>query len=356
MSGGSSPWGLAAKAGADFAAALANDEGGLKMGNRKCTVKVVSFDSLYTAAGGAAAANYLVSENVHVTMGPVGSPETTGFRPVAKRNGGIVNFSASYMAGVIGPEFPHAFHAYQSPVTWGPHLVKAAVDQFKFKTVLIVAPNDQGGTDPTKQLVKLYAEAGVKATDEYYQRGTTNFSAIATRVMNANPEVVDLATMPPQDAMVLVKALVSAGYGGTFGALGGTGLAAFIQGADGIQNLKSVYFLETSPSNHPGILKLKSEYQRLLKVAPPENALFPVFALAAEVALQGITAAGTDLDGDKIAEALRTLTPESRFMGKAGWRGKTIYGINQELTFPVGLGMVIGGKQLATRTVPIPAE
>ena len=28
-------------------------------------------------------------------------------------------------------------------------------------------------------------------------------------------------------------------------------------------------------------------------------------------------------------------------MGKAGWRGKTLYGINQELTFPPGIGMII---------------
>ena len=56
---------------------------------------------------------------------------------------------------------------------------------------------------------------------------------------------------------------------------------------------------------------------------PPDNPLFPVFALAAEV-VQGISKAGTDADADKIADALRSLTPESRYMGKAGWRGKTL--------------------------------
>jgi len=54
--------------------------------------------------------------------------------------------------------------------------------------------------------MKLYGDAGIKAGDEYFQRGTTNFGPIATRIMNAKPDVIDIATMPPPDAAVLVKA------------------------------------------------------------------------------------------------------------------------------------------------------
>jgi branched-chain amino acid transport system substrate-binding protein len=355
MSGGASPLGLAAKAGAEFAAAVANEEGGLQMGSRKCRVRVVSFDAQYTAAGGAAASNYLASENVHVTVGPVGSPETTGFRPVAKRHG-QVNFSSSYMSGVISPEFPLSFHALQAPVTWGPLLVKAAAEQFKFKTVLVVAANDQGGTDATKQLMTLYADAGIKASEEYFQRGTTNFAPIAARIMNAKPDAVEMATMPPQDATVLVKALLDAGYTGLFGALGGIGLGPVVQGAGGIDKLKGYYWLEVSPLDNPGIVKMKEDYQRLMKAAPPEHPLFPVYAIASEVALRSIAAAGTDQDAEKVADALRKTTPESRYLGKAGWRGKSIYGINQELSFPIGLGMIVDGKKLPVRTIEIPAE
>ena len=43
-------------------------------------------------------------------------------------------------------------------------------------------------------------------------------------------------------------------------------------------------------------------------------------------------------------------------LGKGGWRGKTQYGINQELAFPVGLGIYQGGKRVGVETVQIPAE
>jgi branched-chain amino acid transport system substrate-binding protein len=356
MSGGAAAWGLSAKTGAEFVAALYNQDGGLPMGSRKCKVKVVSFDSQYTAAGGAAASNYLASENVHVTVGPVGSPETTAFRPLAKRSGQI-NFSSSYMGGVIGPEFPLAFHALQSPVTWGPLMVKAAADQFKFKNVTIVGANDAGGTDATKQLIKIYDAAGIKATEEYYQRGTTNFEPIAQRLMIANPGAVDMATMPPQDASVLAKSLIEAGYKGVLGALGGVGAPPIIQGAGGVDKLKGgFYWLEVSPIDHPGVVKMKADYARVMKAAAPDNPLFPVFVAAAEVALHGISLAGTDQDPGKIAAALRKTTPESRYMGKSGWRGKSIYGVNQELSFPIGLGLVVDGKKLPVRTIDIPSE
>ena len=73
---------------------------------------------------------------------------------------------------------------------------------------MILAPNDQGGTDSGKQLNKMYTEAGVKATEEYYQRGTTNFAPLATRIMNANPDAIETSSVPPGDATVLTKQLL----------------------------------------------------------------------------------------------------------------------------------------------------
>ena len=355
LSGGAAAWGLAAKAGAELAAANVNEEGGLQMGARKCQVKIFPVDSQYTTAGGAAASNNLAGQNIRAVLGPVTSLEVTGFRPNAKRNGQIL-FHSAYLANALTPEYPLEFHSIQTPAIWGGLLVKAAVEQFKFKSVVVVAPNDQGGTDGARQLLKQYNDAGIKGTEEYYQRGTTNFAAIVARIMNANPQSIEMSTMPPQDAGIFVKALMEAGYAGALGALGGNGAAPAINALGGVDRFKAFYWLEVSPVDHPGIVKLKADYQRLLKAAPPENPLFPAFAIAAEVQLRGISAAGTDQDAEKIADALRKMTPDSRYMGKSGWRGKAQYGLNQELSYPIGMGMIIDGKKLPVRTVPIPAE
>jgi branched-chain amino acid transport system substrate-binding protein len=355
MSGGAAAWGLSAKAGTEFAAAIVNEEGGLRMGNRRCKVKVVSYDALCTTAGGAASSNFMASENIKVMVGPTCATEVSAYMPVAKRHGQL-GISTTYYAGVLNPEYPLMFHAIQAPITFGPFLIKPALEQFKFKTIMVIGPNDQGGTDGSRQLIKHYESLGVKGTEEYYQRGTTNFAPLAARIMNARPDAVEIATVPPADVTNIVKQLLEAGYTGTIGSLGGAGAGPIIQGAGGVEKLKGFYWLETSPVDHPGIIKLKSEYQRVMKTPPIENPLMPNLALAAEVVLKAISIAGTADDAEKVAEALRKSTPESRYMGKAGWRGKSIYGVNQELTFPMGLGMVIDGKRMPVKAVEIPAE
>lgn len=355
MSGGAAAWGLANKYAVEYVAALTNADGGLKMGDRKCKVVVRAYDSLYTAAGGAAAANYMASEGVHAAVGPVGAPEPTGFRPVGARHG-IVNMTSSYMAGAIGPDFPLVFHALQPPAAWGPLLVKAAHDRFHFKSMVVIGPNDQGGTDGSRQVMKFYVELGVKTNEEYYQRGTTNFAPIAARIMTFNPDTVEMTSMPPVDAGLLVRQLLEAGYTGAFGSLGGTPVEVLIQSAGGPQNLKAAYALQTISMDNPGIVRLIAGYEPTMKAPTPTNPAFPLFTIAAEQALQAISLAGTDQDGEKIAAAMRAMKPQSRFLGNLGWRGKAYYGVNQELAFPIGMGLVVDGKKLPAQEVIVPSE
>lgn len=355
MSGGAAAFGLNLKTGADFQAALANANGGLQVGNKKCKVTTVGYDSLYTSAGGAAAGNYFASEDIHVVLGPVGSPEVTGFKPIGKRNQ-LVSFNMTYAKDAIGPDYPLAFHQLQAPPTWGPILIKLAMDRFKFKTVMLLGPNDQGGTDGTKALAALYQNAGVTTTEEYYQRGTTNFAPIATRIVNANPNAVELSTMPPADQTILIKQLLEAGFKGVIGSLGGGGEKALLDGAGSAENLGNAFWLNIVALEHPNIPVLKEDFKRVMNAEAPTFPHFYVAQTAAEQVLKAISAAGTDKDGEKVADALRNMTPESRYFGKGGWRGKTQYGINQELAFPVGLGIYQGGKRVGVETVPIPSE
>ena len=354
QTGGGSAWGLAEKAGTEFEAAWTNSQGGLQVGNRKCSVTVVSFDAQSTAAGGAAASNYLASQKVHAVVGPIVSPETTGFRPVAKRNR-QVNFSSSWVVDVISPEFPLAFLKVNPPQVWAPTLVRTAKDRFNFKSAVVMGPNDQGGTDAGTVLAKIYSDNGVKTTTEWYQRGTTNFAAIVTRLMSIAPDTVEFAAMPPGEAAILAKQLLEAGYGGAFGRAG-AGAEVIIKNAGGVDKLNAFYWYDHVPTEDPGLKRLNADYQRLMKAPVPENSLVYSAQIAAEQMLRAIASAGTDQDGDMIAAALRRAPPESRYLGKAVWRGKAQYGINQQLGFPVGMGLISNGKMEPQRRLDVSSE
>lgn len=353
--GGGAAWGIALRGGTEFEAAWRNANGGVQVGSRKCKVTVSTVDTLGTASGGSAASNTLASQNVHLIVGPVSSPENTGYKPVGKRNGQL-NFTFTFALDGIGPEFPLAFQNQLPPQAWGVVALKVAKDQFNLKSVSLVAPNDQGGTDAGNALLKYYGEVGVKGgSPEWYQRGTFNFAPIVTRLMSQNPDAVELGPMPPGEAGILVRQMLEAGYKGVFGRMG-AGAETIIKSVGGVDKMTNMYSWETVPTEDVGIVRMNADYERLMKSRPPENSLVYSAQLSAELILNAVTRAGTFENVEMIAAEMRKSPPDSRYLGKGAWRGKTMYGINQQVAFPVGLGIIANGKKATQLRVDVPGE
>jgi branched-chain amino acid transport system substrate-binding protein len=350
LSGAAAAWGSAMRIGAEFAVAEANKAGGVQVGAEKCRVSVTPYDSKYTADGAAAGANFLASQGVKFIIGPVGSPEATGIKPVAERNGQIT-FNSGYAKNAIEPRFPLAFHQLSGPSTWARPVAKAAKEKFGFKSIVVVAPNDQGGTDIASVDAEAYRAVGVKASEEYYQRGTSNFAPIVARILSSNPDAVDTASSPPADGATIAKQLREAGFDGPIGRLGGPGTPEIIRAVGGIDKLKNFYWLEIVPTDDPGVKSLWEDYKSLMGAPAPDNTLMATSVVASRMILKAITKAGTAADVKKVAEALRSLSVEDRNLGKGEWTGQTFYGINQEISLPVGMGMIVDGKHLGVRRI-----
>jgi branched-chain amino acid transport system substrate-binding protein len=352
MSGGAAQWGLAIEGAAVLAAAEANAGGGLQVGDKKCHVTVVSYDSKYTADGAAAGANAFAAQGIHFIIGPVGSPEATGIKPVAARNQQIA-WNASYAKDALQTRYPLMFHIGPGPGAWADSVIKAALQHFKITSVALIAPNDQGGTDIATVDAAAYKDNGIKTTEEYYQRGTTNFAPIITRILASHPDAVDTASSPPGDAGVIVKQLRLAGFTGPIGRLGGPGTEEILRVCGGLDVLKDFYWYETLDTNNPKIKEMADEYRKLVGKEPPENTGFYADTPAARMTLKAISIAGTTDDVQKVAAALRKLPVDDPNMGKGLWGGQKQFGIAQELLFPYGIGIIKDGKNLGvTRTEP----
>jgi len=345
MAGGAAQWGLAMSGAAELAAAEVNAQGGLKIGDKTCKVVVVPYDSKYTADGAAAGANALASQGIKIIVGPVGSPEATGIKPVAARNEQLT-WNAAYAKNALEPRFPLVFHVAPGPAVWADSMVKAAMKVFPMKSVALIAPNDQAGTDIVAVDAVAYRENGVQTTEEYYQRGTTNFAPIIARLLAAKPDVVDTASSPPGDAGVIVKQLRLAGFTGPIGRLGGPGTEEIIRVAGGIDVLKDFYWYETVATGDPKVQEIDALYRKYLGKEPVGGTALWGNLPAARMTLKAISAAGTADDATKVAEAMRKLPVDDPNMGQGYWTGKKQYGIAQELHFPYGIGFIKDGKNL----------
>ncbi len=344
MSGGAAQWGLAMAGAAELAAAEVNQEGGVKIGGKLCKVTVVPYDSKYTADGAAAGSNAFAAQDIHLIIGPVGSPEATGIKPVAARNEQVA-WNGSFAKNALEPKFPLMFHIAPGPAVWGDAIIKHALQYFPMKTVALIAPNDQGGTDIADADADAYKANGITTTKEYYQRGTTNFAPIVTRVLAGNPDVVDTASSPPGDAGVIVKQLRLAGFKGAIGRLGGPGTDEIIRVAGGIDVLQNFYWYENVPTQDPKLKEIDVLYKKLLGKDPVGGTSLWGDLPAARMTLKAVSIAGTD-DAKAVAAALRTLPVEDPNIGKGYWTGTKQFGIAQELSFPFGAGIIKDGKNI----------
>jgi len=342
LSGPAAQWGLALRGALEFVAKEAMEERRLVINGTECRVSVTAIDSKYTAEGAASAMNAFAAQGIKVIVGPVGSPEVTGMKPVAKRNR-MVAMVNSFAKDSIGPQWPNVFHIGPGPSGWAGPIIDAALERFKFETVSIVAPNDQGGTDIASVNAKIFEEKGVKPTEEYYQRGTTNFAPIVTRMLSSNPGAVDLASSPAGDAGIIIKQLRQAGFEGPIFRLGGPGFEEITRVAGGLDVVKDFIWYEPVYMDE-NVRALEAKYEKLMGSPRPENADFFRWTTAARLLIKAVAAAGTVDDADKIAEAVRKLPVEDENIGKGHWIGQKFFGINQEMSYPFAIGIVQGGK------------
>lgn len=353
LSGSTAQWGNAIKAAVEFIAAQTNAAGGLKVGSETCQVTTSVVDTKATAEGAAAAANQLVSQGVKFVLGPIVSPEATGIKPIAARNNLLV-FLNSYAKNAIGPQWPLVFHQGPGPSVWADPIVKAAKARFNIKSVVVVAPNDQGGTDIASVDVEVYENNGIEATDEYYQRGTTNFAPIITRILSRNPDAVDTASSAPADAGIMVKQLRQAGFKGPIGRLGGAATDEIIRIAGSLDVVKDFYWYENVATSDPKVQAVYDDYKKVMGTAAPENTTMILWVAASRVLLNAISQAGTITDTKKVAEVLRTIDVDDKYLGKGHWTGKSFFGIKQEIAFPFGIGMIVDGKMLPVQRMEPP--
>jgi len=350
LSGPAANWGQSLRAAVAMNVREVNDAGGLKVGNKTCKVSFVALDSKYTAEGAAAALNELASQGIKLIVGPLGSPEVTGGKPVALRNS-MLMMSNSYAKDAIGPKWPLVFHVGPGASGWADPIIAEAKARFKITRAVVVAPNDQGGTDIASVDAAMYKKNGIEVSEEYYQRGTTNFAPIVLRILSKNPDAIDLASSPGGDAGTFVKQLRQAGFKGVFGRLGGPSTDEIVRIAGGLDVVKNMYWYEPILRT-PAIDKVDAKYKQMFNQDPPAITFFYQWLAGSRMVMKAIEAAGTADDTAKVAEAMRKLPVDDPDLGQGHWIGQDFFGINQEMSHPFGVGLIADGKYLAVVAKP----
>src|SRR5271166_6258380 len=231
LTGVGAPWGIAMAQAGKILATEANAKGGLDVGGQKYQVEIIAYDDQYKAAEAVSAYNRLVKQDDVKYVVMMSSASTMAVKQSIEDDD-VVVLSSAVTAKAIDPDTKHLIRLTSIPANYVPPFVAWMKDNVKERSVVIINPNDETGWEETKIDKASFEQNGFKVLgSELFERGQQEFQPLLTGIIGMNPEIIDIATIPPATAGLLIRQARDLGYKGLFVKTGGPGAKEILAGA-----------------------------------------------------------------------------------------------------------------------------
>lgn len=342
LTGPGGVWGLAVDGAARVAADEVNRAGGLRVGATTHLLEVVSYDDQYKAANAVTAVNRLIDrDGVRFILGPIASVSVSAIKPITEDKK-VFLFPNSWSASTL-KDTNYVFRVAATTREFAPAAVAwLKANRPMITAVATLAPNDETGWNSQAVQKEVYAKAGYRVVaTELFERSQTDFRAIVAKLLAASPDSIELDTVPPSTAGLIVRQARDAGFKGAFTKFGGFDVNEIVRTA-GSENAEGIVGVLNADPGSEAWARLRTEYARFQKNEMGDFVF--LFYDAARILLAGIAKAGTASDPDAIRTAIEQLAPFPGTVGGLNWGGAADYGVNHQLYTPVFLTEIAGGK------------
>ena len=193
-----------------------NKTGGLIVQGQRYNLELIIYDDKYTADGGKAGVERLIyQDKCRYIIGMIGSAPTYAAVAVTEPEKALL-MSWCTTDKIVRPQFKYTIRMGRVPSSVAGNWGYVAKKYPQLSTYAIIAPDDESARGSGKEQKQAAAAYGKKLKDEmYYPRGTTDFSAVATRAKSSNPDMVFFISTDGETELGLqLKALYEAGYRG----------------------------------------------------------------------------------------------------------------------------------------------
>jgi branched-chain amino acid transport system substrate-binding protein len=344
LTGPGAAWGIPIEAGPQIAAKEVNEKGGLKVGGKTYTIEITAYDDKYKAADGVTAATRLIEQDhIKYIFGPLGSAPMMAMKPLLEQSD-VIALSNSYSDKVIDKDTKHIFRVLPTTREFIDPMVKwVRENRPGLKKVAIISPNDETGWASQALQKTYYAKYDFKiVAAELFERTLKDFQPLLTRVMAANPDVIELDTTPPATAGLVIRQARELGFKGQFDKIGGPGVPEIVAAAGSGFAEGTIAYVGADASS-PKYKYLEKEYGMLHP--PPMNSFTVFFYDAAHMLFDAMQKAGTVDDVAKVRAALQAITPYQGMQGTLRWIGKDYYGSDHQILAPVFVGQIVNGTE-----------
>lgn len=270
--------GVDAKRALEMLVSQFNDGGGITIKGQNYKVELIVYDDKWTAELGRAALERLVyQDKVKYLVSIFSSPTMVSGLNLVEENK-VLNLFAGTSLRALDPALRYTFGTMftrtSTPPLWT--MVKRVYPNAK--TVVFLAPNDEGGKARAADEKRVAEANGVKVLDTlFHTRDAVDFTALAVKAKSYNPDLMDY---PGADAGAQfgleVKAVYAAGYrGGQVSAIA-PNMQEVIQVASW-EALEGLLFsvLETElPNPSPAAKKFRDDYTKMYGKWAPSSVIW----------------------------------------------------------------------------------
>lgn len=354
LSGAAANWGI----GSDFMCKQAAKEiaeaGGVKVGDQTYNFECLAYDNKYNASEGTKVAQALLNrEGVNIIAGSLGTAPVKALQALAERQNALI-FTTGWGKSLKGPEHPQTFTQMSTPYEILPLLIPYVVEQHPdAKSVVLLSPNDATGQETEAVAQDVWKENGVEIlSSDFYERGTTEFRPIASRIAAMNPDIIDLGATPPADAGAFFKEMDVLGWDGVKVVEVGTGIDGIK--ATGGDSVEGVYMGAAVTFEGEGVPQHMKDVNEAARAQLGEN--INAIQIGFYDSVQAIKAAmekAQSTDPVKLAEVMPEVTFPSFYGSEVGFGGAETYGVPQQMQLPVIVTQIQDGKLVElTRVTP----
>ena len=344
LTGPGAPFGKGQEWLCNHAAQEIKDAGGIKVKGKVYNIQCLPYDNKYNAAEATKVAQTLLNlEGVKVIFA-AGTAPVLATQSLTERQG-VLLFSVAVGQSAQGPQFPLTFNTVQTAYQVTPSIVKYVKKTYpNAKTIAMIDVSDATGRQFDEAARKMWEAAGYTiVTQDYYERGTTEFQPIAARLMSFKADIIDMPSLPPPEAGRLLKEIDTLGFKGI--KIFDTGGAADQVTATGGAAVEGTIMGNAVPWDGPSISPYDRKINEDAKAAtglslgiPQICGYDPLFALKAAMEKAQST------DPKEIAKAMTTVKFRTLMGGMAHFGGKEIYGADSQEITPIYITRVEGGK------------
>ncbi|MDE2200166.1 MAG: ABC transporter substrate-binding protein [Rhodospirillales bacterium] len=306
LTGSGAAWGIANAEAAKILAKDINAKGGLDVGGKKYTIKVIAYDDQYKAAESVSAYERLTTFDGVKNIFIMTSPAAVALKKNIETDK-IVAYTTAATEKAIDPSTKFMFRVITTPSDYVPPFIKWIKDHLSERRVAIINPNDETGWDQTKITAALFKKNGFDVvSSELFERSTKDFGPMLTKLLATNPGIIELSGTPPDATGLIVRQARELGYKGKFTKNSGPSPAEILAAAGKKAAEGFISLLVANPSSD-GYKHLAAEYKKAVGQEP--NQYLVTYYDGINVMLKAIQKAGTVDDTAKIISAVPKVFP-----------------------------------------------